>query len=366
MIGDMICKLRKQKELSQSALGKILNLSASAIGMYDQNRRLPDTDTIIKLCSFFSVSADYILELSENEKPYEKSMRNDDVRNRIEQLMDENELDAGFVASTSNIRKRRLLDILNNGKKPDTTELRGLAECFNESTDYVLGITDVHMHQEAAYVTPDSFPGRLRLLIDGYSEQEVSMETNIPIWTLRKLINNEEIPSMQMLCSLAKYFKKSTDFLLALNNTSREPDINGNFPYEMDKISLERLQELLEKDTDTYMSNELGLTEDEYFNLYHYGFIPHISVINRLCKIFNISADYLLGISDSKLTIIYDKENNEDSLLKSYRILDKPYRKDVDGYISRQILQQKRDSYMRESVAVDEKPEKTGTDNLGK
>ena len=68
MIGEIINKLRKQKGLSQSELGKKLCLSASAIGMYEQNRRLPDTDAIIKLSNFFSVSVDYLLTGEETKK----------------------------------------------------------------------------------------------------------------------------------------------------------------------------------------------------------------------------------------------------------------------------------------------------------
>lgn len=365
MIGNMICKLRKQKELSQNELGKMLNLSASAIGMYEQNRRLPDTDTIINLCNIFSVSADYILELSEDERPYEKSMHNNDVRNRIEQLMTENTLDAGFVASVSNIRKRRLLDILYEGKKPDATELRGLAECFNESTDYILGITDVHMHQETVRVSPDSFSGRLRLLTDGYSEQDISEGTKIPIWTLRKLINNEEMPSIQMLCSLANYFKKSTDFLLALSDISREPISNGTYPFEVNECVCQRIKKIIDCN-DPYLSYEFGLTDDELYNLSNYGFIPHIAVLIKLCEKYKVSSDYLLGLSNSQMTIISDSEINEEYILKSYRSLELPYRKKVDGFISEQIIEQKRDQYMRLSVAADSRSEGTGTTGMGK
>ena len=33
MLGDMICKLRKEMDYSQEYLGKLLNVSASSIGM---------------------------------------------------------------------------------------------------------------------------------------------------------------------------------------------------------------------------------------------------------------------------------------------------------------------------------------------
>ena len=109
------------------------------------------------------------------------------------------------------------------------------------------------------------------------------------------------------------------------------------------------------------------MTEDELFLLYHYGFVPHISVIAELCKMAKVSADYLLAFSNSTLSIQKDQEINEDSLLTDYRKLEQHYRQNVDGALSEQILQQERDKYLRSSVAADETPrQKTGTTNTVK
>lgn len=61
MIGDKIKLLRTEKKLSQKELADILSISTSAVGMYEQKRRLPDIDIIIKLSKFFDVSTDFLI-----------------------------------------------------------------------------------------------------------------------------------------------------------------------------------------------------------------------------------------------------------------------------------------------------------------
>lgn len=60
-IGKRIKELRKASGMTQSELAARLGVSASAVGMYEQGRREPDSDTILKLCSVFDVSGDYLL-----------------------------------------------------------------------------------------------------------------------------------------------------------------------------------------------------------------------------------------------------------------------------------------------------------------
>ena len=54
-------ELRQGKNLTQKDLSKILQISASTIGMYEQGRREPDHETLTKLADFFDVPTDYLL-----------------------------------------------------------------------------------------------------------------------------------------------------------------------------------------------------------------------------------------------------------------------------------------------------------------
>lgn len=58
---EILKKLRKSKGLTQAELGKILGVSPSTIGMYEQGRRTPDKDALIAISNYFNVSTDYLL-----------------------------------------------------------------------------------------------------------------------------------------------------------------------------------------------------------------------------------------------------------------------------------------------------------------
>ena len=58
----LLKKLREEKGLTQSELGKESGISPSTVGMYEQGRRVPDVPILKKMSAFFNVSIDYLLE----------------------------------------------------------------------------------------------------------------------------------------------------------------------------------------------------------------------------------------------------------------------------------------------------------------
>lgn len=61
MIGPRIAALRKDAGMSQAELARALQVSPSAVGMYEQGRREPSADTLVQLSRIFHVSTDYLL-----------------------------------------------------------------------------------------------------------------------------------------------------------------------------------------------------------------------------------------------------------------------------------------------------------------
>lgn len=61
MLGARIAALRRQAGISQAVLAQFLHVSASTIGMYEQGRREPAADCIVRIAQFFHVSTDYLL-----------------------------------------------------------------------------------------------------------------------------------------------------------------------------------------------------------------------------------------------------------------------------------------------------------------
>jgi transcriptional regulator with XRE-family HTH domain len=61
MIHDRIKSLREEKKMTQEELAKALGVSPSTIGMYEQGRRSPDHEMLLKISKLFNVTVDYLL-----------------------------------------------------------------------------------------------------------------------------------------------------------------------------------------------------------------------------------------------------------------------------------------------------------------
>jgi len=61
MLGARIALLRRQAGLSQRALAAALQVSPSAVGMYEQSRRIPSAALLIEMARLFGVSTDFLL-----------------------------------------------------------------------------------------------------------------------------------------------------------------------------------------------------------------------------------------------------------------------------------------------------------------
>ena len=53
--------LRRANGWNQADLAKQLGVSSSAVGMYEQGRRLPSLNMVVRLSRAFGVSTDYLL-----------------------------------------------------------------------------------------------------------------------------------------------------------------------------------------------------------------------------------------------------------------------------------------------------------------
>lgn len=61
--GMRLKALRTDLDLKQSDVAEELGISQSVYGNYEQDKRSPDFETLVKLCVFYHVSADYLLSV---------------------------------------------------------------------------------------------------------------------------------------------------------------------------------------------------------------------------------------------------------------------------------------------------------------
>lgn len=60
-IGEKICKLRKQKGLSQEAVAAMIHVSRQAVSKWERDESLPDLENVRMLCSIFGISIDQLV-----------------------------------------------------------------------------------------------------------------------------------------------------------------------------------------------------------------------------------------------------------------------------------------------------------------
>ena len=65
-LGEKIRLLREQRELNQSDLGKAVGMTQRKVSYLEKDTYEPSMEDIRALCSFFGVSADYLLGLPGN------------------------------------------------------------------------------------------------------------------------------------------------------------------------------------------------------------------------------------------------------------------------------------------------------------
>lgn len=70
-----IREIREDKDLTQSDIAKILNVSQVAYSFYEIGKRQIPIDLLIKLAKYYNTSTDYLLELTDERNPYPKSLK---------------------------------------------------------------------------------------------------------------------------------------------------------------------------------------------------------------------------------------------------------------------------------------------------
>ena len=71
LLGRRIRFLRKEQKLSQTQLGKKLNLAESTISLYESGKRAPDYETLLNIAGFFGVSLDYLFGLTDSRSRHQ-------------------------------------------------------------------------------------------------------------------------------------------------------------------------------------------------------------------------------------------------------------------------------------------------------
>lgn len=96
--GARLKELRLEKNMQQSELGRLLNITNVAVSHYENDNRKPTPEIISKVSDIFNVSTDYLLGNTTSKRKYydltEKDEKN--IEKTLEKLVEE--LDNGLYS----------------------------------------------------------------------------------------------------------------------------------------------------------------------------------------------------------------------------------------------------------------------------
>ncbi len=72
MIYERIKNLREDKYIKQRELAEYLNVSQNTYSQYENGVISLNAETLVKLAKFYDTSIDYLLELTDERRPYKR------------------------------------------------------------------------------------------------------------------------------------------------------------------------------------------------------------------------------------------------------------------------------------------------------
>ena len=92
--------LREDRDISRKDLAMVLNISVSTLGMYEQGRREPNIDMLIKIANYFDVSIDFLVGRSFKNENNEMLTEALHLKNQINKLPQEYKDIINFMLET--------------------------------------------------------------------------------------------------------------------------------------------------------------------------------------------------------------------------------------------------------------------------
>ena len=110
VIGKRIKQLRTNQKISQQELGDILGVTKVSVSCYENGKRVPSLDTLIKLAKYFNTSIDYLVGR-------EKKIFNEE-NNKYVGSISEQDIELIYeLKHYPNLYNRIIKDIINNVKE---------------------------------------------------------------------------------------------------------------------------------------------------------------------------------------------------------------------------------------------------------
>lgn len=164
--GEVLRSLRTDINMTQKELADQLSISPSTIGMYEQNRRVPDAEMLSKIALIFGVTVDYLLGNKVGPNPDSKEGFFffffdcwDECLSKIKRCLQERNISESDFCSELHVDLNKEISI---------NDLKTIAGKLNVSTDYLLGVSDIENVSSADILFAQSLSAREKDLVESF------------------------------------------------------------------------------------------------------------------------------------------------------------------------------------------------------
>lgn len=225
MLAKQLKKLREANGKSQQEVCNALNIEQSTLANYENGKRIPKIDILINIASYYNVSVDYLLGLTNGkfqkgtlDFPHEHLQINEESGNALNYWISKCGLDICEVAQKLNIPES-LLDDYCSGLEIPLKTLINLSEICGVSTDCLLGLREKSRKPDNGEMPFRFDPEISRRL----KEQAAAMnESNSFLADILGIEENDVfnffeygfVPNIMVFVRIVEHFLVSSDYLL--------------------------------------------------------------------------------------------------------------------------------------------------------
>ena len=130
-------ELRIGKCIKQVDIAKIIGMSQRGYSHYETGKDIPN-ECLIKLACYYKTSTDYILKNTNEFNSYNK---NKIINNRLRDLREDKDLSQNNLGKILGLPQTTYTHYENGSNVPIKILIK-LAQFYNTSTDYILGLTN--------------------------------------------------------------------------------------------------------------------------------------------------------------------------------------------------------------------------------
>lgn len=219
-LSKRIKSLRLSAGMTQEEFGKKFGIVKSTVSLYESGKSSPNDEIKKQICDYFNVSLDYLVGLSEEEKPSPARSRLN--YNKISYWLSRMGYSDDEVAKKLGITRELLKRYLTDKEDVPYKILHSLSEICEVSTDCLIGLSEKTRQRDFDNVLPFQYDykiaGKIKQLC-----QEHNIDTNSSYLSNLLSLSDEElfnlieygfVPHIDTITKLANEFNVSTDYLL--------------------------------------------------------------------------------------------------------------------------------------------------------